>query len=131
METLSALAFRGYAEYRLGNVSTAPQTLQTALENAVEIEGFISKAFAATFCLPWIADLGETGQVIELYAALHQLPLIRNSVFCKDLIGRQIESLAGEMPQNTVKAARERGQGQDLNTVTAKIFAIFKAHPIG
>jgi DNA-binding SARP family transcriptional activator/predicted ATPase len=118
-----ALALQGLAEQRLGKLEEARSNLAKALRVALEIGSFVATTFALTGSLPLTAALGTGERALERYTAVSQYPMVANSVWFDDLVGQQIEALAAQLPSDVVALAKERGQGQALESVVQEVLA--------
>ncbi|MCP4542736.1 MAG: tetratricopeptide repeat protein [Chloroflexi bacterium] len=118
-----ALAFQGLAEQRLGKLELAKTHMVSALQTALEIKSFVGTAFTLVSSIPLTIDLGTKERALEHYALVSQHPMVANSAWFDDIVGRQIEAIAAQLPPDVVALARERGQGQELDAVVAEVLA--------
>jgi len=115
-----AIAFLGYAECKLGRFASAKQHLLRALRLALAVKTFVSLAFV----LPGIALLFtglEEKQVraVTLYALASRYPMIANSRWFADVVGRPVAAVA--LPPDVVAAAEERGRALDWEETLAAL----------
>ena len=68
-----------------------------------------------------MADEGEAKGAIELYALASRYPLVANSHWFEDVIGRHIAAVADALPPHTTAAAQERGGGQRADILQAQV----------
>ena len=87
--------------------------LQSAKQQAAldEIEAEIENV--RTAC-NWAASQGQAERAVEVYALAARHPLVVNSRWFKEVAGREIASVAAQLPSQAVQATRARGQAADL-----------------
>ena len=115
------LACWGLVEPRLGQLESAKAHLISALQTALEIKSFVATVFALAGSIPVLADFKDGDRVIEWYAAVSHYPMVANSAWFGDLVGRRVEILAEQLSPDVVAGAKERGVEQELNAVAAKV----------
>ena len=61
-----------------------------------------------------LADQGQADRAVELYALCCRYPMIGNSRWYADVVGKHIASATEGLPADVVAAAQERGRSGDL-----------------
>jgi predicted ATPase/DNA-binding SARP family transcriptional activator len=117
------LAFLGYADRGLGQLAQAEGHLRQALQMAAEIESFVGLAFTLPGIALLLADLGQEERAVELYALASRYPVVANSRWFEDVVGRPVSAIAATLPLDVVAAAEERGRARDLDTTVAELLA--------
>ncbi len=116
-------AFLGYAKRGAGQLAQAGQHFFQALRIATEIQSFVAFMFALPGMALLLADLGHEEQAIELYSLASRYPMVSNSRWFADVVGRPIAVVAATLPPDIVAAAEERGQARDLEATIAELLA--------
>jgi hypothetical protein len=118
-----ALASLGYAARGLGQRAQAWHHVHEALRMAAATQA----TSALTYVLPGIAlllaDEGQAERAVELYALASRSPLVANSRWFEDFVGRHIAAAAAALPREVVAAAQERGRSRDLDATVAELLA--------
>lgn len=117
------LAFLGYADRGLGQFAQAERHLRQALQMAAEIESFVGLAFTLPGIALLLADLGYEERAVELYALASRYPVVANSRWFADVVGRPVSAIAATLPLDVVAAAEERGRARDLDTTVTGLLA--------
>jgi tetratricopeptide (TPR) repeat protein len=116
-----ALVFSGIVALRLGQVSTARQRLYEALQLDATIGSFGSSVTAVAAMALLLAEQGRQEKAVELYATASRYPLISNSRWFQDIVGKHITTVAMSLPSQAVAAAQERGHARDLDATVAEL----------
>jgi len=123
------LSLAGYLAYRRGNLQAAYTYLRDAFKEILADE-FYFEYIVILGVLAWIyADLGEVEQAIELNALAVKHPVISNSVWWEDFVGKRITEIAAGLSTAKVEAAKLRGNQKKLFSVVAQYFEHFKDAP--
>ena len=61
-----------------------------------------------------LADEGKAERGMELYALASRYPLVANSHWFEDVVGRHIAAVTDTIHAQVAAAAQERGRGRDL-----------------
>jgi DNA-binding SARP family transcriptional activator len=111
----------GLTACSLGKLSQARQCLADALRTALENRFFLTRPRA--ICLAALLSIKEEKleQAVEFYALASRYPLVANSRWYEDVIGRHIAAAAAALPPETVKAAQERGRTRDLEATVQEL----------
>ncbi len=109
-----ALAGLGCANYRLGKLSQARQHLAEALASVLALKAFMPTAYTLPGVALVLAATGAVARAVEIWTLAKSYPFVANSKWFEDVAGRELESLAGTLPPEVVKAAMERGRALDL-----------------
>ena len=118
-----AVACLGCAERGLGQRERAWEHLATALRTAVEIHAFFPAVYGLPLAALLLADEGQVARAVEVYAVASSQPLVGNSVWFEDVVGRQIAAAAEGLPPQVVVAAQERGRARDLWATAEELLA--------
>ncbi len=118
-----ALAFLGYADRGLGQFTQAKRHLFQAIQIAVDIRSFAGLVFALPGIALLLADLDQKARAVELYALASRYPMVSNSRWFADVVGRPIGAVAAALPPDVVTAAEEQGQARDLDVTIAELLA--------
>ncbi|UCC63660.1 MAG: hypothetical protein JSV36_00950, partial [Anaerolineae bacterium] len=115
-----ALAVLGYAARGLRHLDQAGLHLHKVLETAAE-GGFTTLMLALPAVALLLADRGEVGRAVELYALASRYPFVANSRWFEDVAGKHIAVAAATLPPDVVAAAQERGRARDLDATVAEL----------
>ena len=122
-----AMAFQGFAAYRLGNLDHARRIFNQSAKIATEINTFVGKIFTALLSLPMAAQESQGAQgetMLEAYTGLKQNPIVANSVFFDRIIGQQIESLFADISAQTREEISMRGSALTINEILASMMGL-------
>lgn len=109
-----ALASLGHAMHRLGDLHQAQQYLAKGLQIATEKESIWSFWYLLPVIALLMADRGQKEQAVELYALVCQSPMVANSRWFEDVVGRHIAAAAATLPPEVVLMAQERGRAREV-----------------
>lgn len=118
-----ALAVLGVTACKLGDLRQARLYLSEALRTGTEIGAFMPLVYTLPAVTLFLAGQGEHEQAVELYALASRFPLVTNSRWFEDVVGRHIAAVAATLPPDVVTAAQERGQARDLEATAAELLA--------
>jgi hypothetical protein len=62
----------------------------------------------------FLSGQGEPERAVELYALALRMPMVANSRWFEDVVGKNIAAAAAALPPEAVAAAQERGRARDL-----------------
>jgi predicted ATPase/DNA-binding SARP family transcriptional activator len=113
-ELSPALAGLGVAVRGLGQPSRARKYVQEALQTCAEIRVVFPLLRALPAAALLLSDVGEVERAVELYALAARYPLVANSRWFEDVVGKHVTAAAAALPQEVVAAAQERGRARDL-----------------
>jgi tetratricopeptide (TPR) repeat protein len=116
-----ALAFLGYADRELGQVTQAKAHLHRALRIATDIQSFSGLLFTLSGITLLLASLGQEERAIELYGLASRHPAVANSRWFADVVGQPIAAVAAELPPDVAAAAEERGRARDMEATMMKL----------
>jgi len=116
-----ALAVLGYAARGLGQLPQAGRHLYEALRPTSETRPFRPLLLALPGFALLLADRGEVERAVEVYALASRYPLVANSRWFEDVVGRHIAAVAATLPPDMVAAAQERGRSRDLDATVAEL----------
>jgi tetratricopeptide (TPR) repeat protein len=116
-------AFLGYAERGLGRFAQAGQHFCRALQIATETQSFVALMFTLPGMALLLVDLDHKERAVDLYALASRYPMVANSRWFTDVVGRPIAAVAATLPPDVVAAAEERGRARDLETTIAELLA--------
>ena len=74
----------------------------------------MGKSLTAVLSLQLLADQGQADRAVELYALCCRYPMIGNSRWYADVVGKHIATAAAALPADVADAAQERGRSGDL-----------------
>jgi tetratricopeptide (TPR) repeat protein len=105
----------------LGQPVQAREHIIASLRGAAEIGEAITPMFALPQAALLLADRGEVGRTVELYALASRHPFVANSRWFEDVAGNEIAALAESLPPDVAAAAQERGRACDLWATVEKL----------
>ncbi|MEZ4618446.1 MAG: tetratricopeptide repeat protein [Caldilineaceae bacterium] len=92
-----SLATLGYVAYFMGNLPTARSHLREALQIAKETTAFFPLLMAMPACALLYLAQEEPARTLELYALATRYPLVANSCWFAEIVGRSITNTAGRL----------------------------------
>ena len=104
-----ALAARG-----LGHHEQAGPFLEAELRLALASHAFLPLVVSLYVAALLLADHGQAERATEIYARVGQEPFAQNSIWLRDVAGRELQEISARLPEDARAAAQERGQGLDL-----------------
>jgi tetratricopeptide (TPR) repeat protein len=107
-------AWLGLAARGLERGPEAWRHLSTTLEWAGRNHQFYELMVALAGIALLLADEGEAERAVELYALASRYPLVANSIWFEEVIGREIAAVAAQLPPQAAQAARALGRAADL-----------------
>ncbi len=105
----------------LGEQQAAWKQLLVSLEVASAQKSTEVLGFALPAAALYTLEDGRIERAVALYAAACQIPLVANSAWFEDVIGRRIAEKEGEAPTEVVKRARAQGRSADLWGIAAEL----------
>jgi tetratricopeptide (TPR) repeat protein len=102
-----------YAESGLGDPEAVRGHLREALRWTLERGSFPVLVEALPLAALLLSNLGQVELAVEFYEGASRLPVIANSRWREDLVGRPIADVAAMLPPDVVAAACERGRAHD------------------
>jgi predicted ATPase/DNA-binding SARP family transcriptional activator len=118
-----ALGPWGLAARDVGETTQARQCVVQALQIGMDLGAFMPLIYGLPTAALLLADQGAVDRAVEVYACVSRYGFVANSCWFEDLVGQQIEAAAAALPAEVVTAARERGQGRDLQAVVTELLA--------
>jgi predicted ATPase/DNA-binding CsgD family transcriptional regulator len=109
-----ALASMGHIACDQGRLSEARQHLAQAFESALAVKTYVTVVYILPFVAHYLATTGQVERGIELWELARTQPLVANSKWFGDVVGRELKALAAALPPEVVEAAGERGRALDL-----------------
>jgi hypothetical protein len=70
-----------------------------------------------------LAADGEKERAVELYALASRYPLVSQSRWFADVVGRQITAAADTLPADQVAVLQEHGRARDLEATVAELLS--------
>jgi tetratricopeptide (TPR) repeat protein len=118
-ELAVALTVLAYAAHSLRQTAKARKYLCRALRPAMKTQNVFSGIqvlSAAALIMADATECAETEAVraVELYALVSRYPLVANSRWYEDVVGKHIAAVAETLPPDEVAAAQDRGRALDL-----------------
>jgi hypothetical protein len=104
----------GYTAWGLGQLSLARQCLAEILPVVDENKFLLTSIGAICLAALLSTNQGKPERAVELYALASRYPLVANSHWFEDVVGRHITAAAATMPAEMVAAVQARGQARDL-----------------
>ncbi len=114
-----ALAGLACAERAVDHHAQARQFFHEALKICTEIGSRGASLLPAIALL--LADQGEVGWAVELYALASRYPYLGRSRWYQDLFELSITKAAAALPPGSVKAAEERGRSRDVMATLSEL----------
>jgi tetratricopeptide (TPR) repeat protein len=118
-----SLAYLGYAEQGLGDLTGSRHHLLEALRLAVTANSFLATAIALSGTAVLLARRGDAEAAVRIGALLLRYNLFRNAPFFETTVGKVIADAASALPSEVAAAAAERGRGGDLQDMAAEALA--------
>jgi predicted metal-dependent hydrolase len=114
-ELAMALADSVVAACNLRQSKAARQHLNKALRMTVEVQIAVSLIYALPGVGLFLNNVGELARAVEIYALALRYPIVANSHWFEDVVGKHIAAAAvATLPPEVVAAAQERGRARDL-----------------
>jgi tetratricopeptide (TPR) repeat protein len=117
------LADLALAAYGLRDTRGARQHLRHALDIAQESEAVLPLLWALPAMALVLAGEGENERAVELYALASRYPLVAESRWFADVVGKQITAAADTLPADQVAILQARGQARDLEAAITELLA--------
>jgi hypothetical protein len=111
------LATLSVVSQRLDRIEQARQQVCEALRLSAAMHAPFAPAAAALL----LADEGQLERAVEVYALASRHPVVANSRWCEDVVGKKITAVAATLPPEVVAAAQERGQARDLRATAEEL----------
>jgi predicted ATPase/DNA-binding CsgD family transcriptional regulator len=109
-----ALAGLGQAACNLGNLAQARQYLVQALAASLAHKAYMPAVYALSFAALFLATTGHVEWGVEVWEVARRQPLVARSRWFADVVGREVETWAADLPPEVAEAARERGRALAL-----------------
>jgi hypothetical protein len=116
-------AHLGYVAREEGAVAQAWHHAYKALQIGAALGDPRPRTRALPLLALLLADRGEVARAVELYALASRHPVVANSRWFEDVVGKQIAAAAAECPPATISAAQERGRARDLEATVEELLA--------
>jgi hypothetical protein len=104
-------------------VDSIERYLSEALRTGTEIGAFLPLVYTLPAVALLLIAQAEGERAVELYALASRYPLVGNSRWFEDVIGRHIAAVAATLSQEVVTAAQECGRAGDLDATVAELLA--------
>ena len=118
---LSTRVCLGLAARGLGHRNEAGRHFLAELQWAVERRCFMPLPSTLSGVALLLADGGQAERATEIYALAASYPLVANSQWFEEVVGREMAAVAAQLPSQAAQAARARGQAADLWLVAAEL----------
>jgi tetratricopeptide (TPR) repeat protein len=118
-----ARATRAIACLSLERPLLAKQCLCEAVRAVVEVGGFFSPLPTLTAMALYAAHRGREEQAVDLYALASRSPLVANSRWYADVVGRPLAVVIASLGPKVVARAQQRGQARDMEATMAELLA--------
>ena len=116
-----AYAGLALAEYMLEDHDQAWEHTQTALKLLSEFQHFFWMFYALGTAALLLAHQKQEIRAIEVYSLIARYDFVANSKWFEDVFGRYLETVAGNLPEEDVEAARMRAQSMDVWKTASKL----------
>jgi hypothetical protein len=113
-----ALAVQG-----LGDTAKAREYLCHALQSAAASRAVLPLLWTLVAAALLLADEGEAKRAVELYALVSRYPLVVQSRWFAEGVGRRITAAASRLSAGQIAALQERGRARDPDTTVADILS--------
>jgi hypothetical protein len=120
---IGSLTWLGHVLHRLGQPAEARRHFCRALRGGIRAQAgkLLADTLAPIALL--LADRGEAGRALELYALASRHAHVACSRWFEDMFGRHIAAATAALPPDAVVAAQERGRAGDLYATAAELLA--------
>ena len=122
-ETCRSLAALACASRSGGRHERAWQDLLHEARRAAGRQALVPLMWGLPALALFLADCGEQEQAVELYALATHYPLVAQSRWFEDVVGREIEALASTMATDVVVSARECDEVQGRQATLMELLA--------
>jgi tetratricopeptide (TPR) repeat protein len=126
-ELINALILIACAELELDDRHQARDLYRQAFETAIKQASLWSFPFffVAQIALLLAAE-DQRELAVELYALSCRYPMVKNSQWFEDVVGKHIAAIAASLPPDVVAAAQERGRARDMEATVRELLAELK-----
>jgi tetratricopeptide (TPR) repeat protein len=114
---------RTYVARARGDRRVAHERFGEALQYCFRMRWLDRDANTASAGALLVADRGERELALELWALASSRPMVANSRWFDDVIGKEMDALAAEMPSEIVSAAEVRGHARDMKATLEELIA--------
>jgi tetratricopeptide (TPR) repeat protein len=116
-----ALGALGLAAQQAGDTALARRSVAEALEIGIELGAFMPVLYSLPVAALLLAADGAVERTVEVYACARRYPFVANSRWFQDLVAGPLAAAEGRLPEESVAAARARGQAQDWRAMAATL----------
>jgi tetratricopeptide (TPR) repeat protein len=117
------LACLALAAVRMRRCAEAREHLRAQLAWAQESQMLMPALFGLAGTALLLTDEGKIERAVELYALASGYPLVAESHWFTDVVGKQIAAVADTLPAERVAILQENGQTRDLEATVAELLA--------
>jgi tetratricopeptide (TPR) repeat protein len=110
----NALSGLGISTCCRGDLDQSRRHFRQLLTEGLRRKDFLYLLFALPGLVLYLARRGEVERATTIWTLAQCYPLVANSKWYEDVVGREMEALAASMPPEVAEAARERGRLLDL-----------------
>jgi hypothetical protein len=119
-----ALGVLGLALAGQGDGLEASKALSQALQRVADTGNLLALGWVIPGVVSLLLSQGQTELAVELYAmASARFPMVRESCWFEELIGRHVAVAEAALPPAVVKAAGARGRARDPEATVAELLA--------
>jgi tetratricopeptide (TPR) repeat protein len=111
------------ATHELGDTPGAREHLCQAIEIAQKPRAVLPLLWALPVAAWLLVGEGENERAVELYALASRYPLVAQSQWFADVVGKQMLAAANTLPAGRVAILEERGRTRDLEATVAELLA--------
>jgi hypothetical protein len=112
--TFLALSGLGFANCFRGDLDQSRRHFMELLTEGLRRTDFLYLLFALPGLALYLARRGEAERATTVWAQAQGYPLVANSIWYEDVVGRELEVVAASLPPEVAEAVRERGRALDL-----------------
>jgi tetratricopeptide (TPR) repeat protein len=125
--TFLALSGLGISICFRGDLEQSRRHFRQLLTEGLRRKDFLYLLFALPGLALYLARRGEEERATTVWAQAQCYPLVANSKWYEDVVGRELEAVAASLPPEVAEAARERGRTLDLWETAEALLAELEA----
>jgi tetratricopeptide (TPR) repeat protein len=111
------------AACRLGRLDQAREVVTSILQRASEVGEAVPAYWISLSAAFYFAERGDYEGAVATYARASSHPLVAQSKWLEDVIGRYIEAAAATLPEKVAAAAEARGLNSDSQASVSELLA--------
>lgn len=126
--TYNALSGLGFSACFRDDLDQSRRHFIELLTEGLRRKDFLYLIFALPGLALYLARRGEAERATTVWALAQGYPLVANSKWYEDVVGRELDALAASLPPEVAEAARERGRALDLWATAAELLAYLEGN---